>query len=222
MPRHLNIPQKAYMHGMQFLGNWFTREHIILLLTGKLDRIHSAEVVLPRLVKRGLLKQVKFHQRFAYAVRRVSRSYNDEIFIEHGLGCTEGLVRFWISDRSGELIRERKFKSMGICPEWALRYPSGKLLLYEFCTEDNSKRIGVIKSKITRYQKIMKDNYVIVFVMDLPRKDVIYLVEKIKPEGPFMFTDYETFKTVPYGDQLTASIYLWGGDVQPHPLREYA
>ena len=221
MARHSKITQKAYWNWMQFIGNWATREQVVLLLTGKLDRIHSAETILPRLAKRGLLRRAKFHKRWVYAVRRVTKSFSDEWQIEHGIGCTEGLVRFWISDRSGELIPERKFKGRYIRPEWAIKYPSGKLLLYEFCTRDNSKRIGVVKSKITRYQAIMREEFVIVFVMDISREEVIELVSRLRPDGNFMFTDYETFKSVPYGQQFTAQIYLWGGDVQPHPLRNH-
>lgn len=221
MTRHSKVPQYVYWIWMQFIGNWATVKQIVLLITGKLTRLHSTETILPRMVKRGLLRRTKFQKGWAYAARRVTKGNSSDWNVEHGIGCTEGLVRFWISDRSGELIPERKFKGQNIWPEWAIRYPSGKILLYEFCTKDNSRRKGVVKSKITRYQAILREEFVIVFVMDIPRQDVVELVAQLQPEGNFMFTDYETFKSVPLGQQLTASIYLWGEDSQPHPLRNY-
>jgi hypothetical protein len=219
MARHPAITQDEYLKWLQFIGNWATKEHCVLLINGNSKRIHSAEVVLPRLVSKGKLKRVKYHRQWVFSVPRVSKSFNDELQIEHGLGCTEGLVRFWVSDRSGELIPERKFKGFNIRPEWAIKYPKGTILLYEFCTRDNSKRLNVLKSKILRYQAIMKKDYTILFVMDLPRESVEEIVSKIIPVGPFMFTDYETFKSIPIGEQFTTPIYIWGEDNQVHPLR---
>lgn len=197
MARHSNITQRAYLSWLQFINNWASREQVVLLLTGKLDRIHSAETILPRLFRKGLLRRVRYQKRWVYAVRRVTKSQSTDWNITHGLGCTECLVRIWICDRSGELIPERRFKGRNIRPEWAIVYPTGKLLLCEFCTADNSNRLRVVKSKITRYQAIMREEYLILFVMDIPRSQVVDLVSKLRPEGNFLFTDYETFKRVP-------------------------
>ena len=120
---------------------------------------------------------------------------------------------------TGEIIPERYFRGFGIVPEWGIKY-SESLLLFEFCTRDNASRSGLVNQKVAMYQKNLPNieerfggQGTVLFVLDIPR-------EKIKPTGEFcFFTDYETFKTVPYSQQLTASIYIWGGDGKTYPLR---
>jgi hypothetical protein len=106
-------------------------------------------------------------------------------------------------------------------PEWGIRYPSGKLLLFEYCSQDNFERYNLVKGKMIRYRHTYPDGLVL-FVIDALREKVEQYVRKMTPCGDnFFFTDYQTFKNVPIGQQLTAPIYIWGEDGQPYPLKTY-
>ena len=101
-------------------------------------------------------------------------------------------------------------------PEWGILYNNGKLLLYEFCTEDNFSRKGVIKSKITRYNNnlgYLEEKFfgeaIVLFVVDAERKKVESFIKENKPGEQIFFTDYKTFLDVPMGGQLRAPIYIW-------------
>jgi hypothetical protein len=196
-----------------------TREHYTIWFTGETERWKKAEVMLPRLVKLGKLVAHDYSKKLVYTVPRRCRGILPNI--EHGLGCTEGLVRFWRSDMNCRVIPEQRFKGFKVVPEWGLLYPTGKLLLYEFSTRDNAMRSGLISRKVHLYEKYLADiekeftaQATVVFVLDIPR-------EKIRPEGDYFFTDYQSFKSVPIGWQLTVTIYLWGRDGQAYSLRKY-
>lgn len=119
----------------------------------------------------------------------------------------------------GEIIAERYFRGSRVIPEWGIRYPGGKLLLYEYCTRDNFDRYGLVKGKMTRYLKAFPES-IVVFVIESTRPKVEQFVRKNTENGDqFFFTDYPTFTGVPIGGQLTAPIYFWGGDGQPYPLK---
>lgn len=215
LPTHYYIQEKGLLKVAQCL-NWFTKEQITLWFFEDTNRSRRIEVLLPRLVnkkpKPKLIKK-EYGHRFVYVVPRLARSEDPQI--NHGLGVTEGLVRFYISDRSGEIIPPRKFEGLGARPEWGLKY-GDKILLYEFCTADNSERMNVLRNKVRAYRSLKST---VLFVMDIPRERVIEIIKKLKPEGPFMFTDYETFKCVPYTHQFTQPIYIWGEDLNVYPLR---
>ena len=108
---------------------------------------------------------------------------------------------------TAEIIPEKSFRGGGVIPEWGLRYSSGKLLLFEFCTRNNFERYGLVKSKMSRYKEIYPEALVL-FVLDVERETVETFVGNITGEN-FFFTDYETFKNVPLGEALDAPIYLW-------------
>ncbi|MFC1879103.1 hypothetical protein ACFLZW_04250 [Chloroflexota bacterium] len=158
--------------------------------------------------------------------RRVSGGKYYPLF-EHGLGCTEGLVRFYRSDMDCQVIPERKLRGFGIVPEAGILYPNNTLLLYEFCTHDNFNRPGLILSKITRYQSQLSrfeqkfgGEAVVVFVADDTRFKVDCFVNDHMPLGEqLFFTDYKTFLDTPIGEQLCAPIYIWGNDSWPYALR---
>ena len=212
MTVHYYISEKALLLVAQVL-NWFTKEHLIAWFFGDTKRSRRIEVLLPRLVRKGKLIARKFGKRNVYIVPRMARNRDPQI--KHGLGVTEGLVRFFISDRSGEIIPARKFHGLGVRPEWGMML-GDKIFLFEFCTKDNSSRLGVLKTKINAYSKM---NRIVIFIMEIPRESVVETIKKLKPEGSFMFTDYETFNTVPLGEQFTAPIYIWGDDLNVYPLR---
>ena len=194
--------------------------------------------MLPRLVKMGKLTEAWFvnnsRRRKIYSVPRINRKRvsGQEYYprFEHGLGCTEGLVRFYRADTDCMVIPERKLRGWYIFPEWAIKYfKTGTLLMYEFCTEDNWKRKSVIRSKIKRYKdtfhkfkkKFDAKRCIVVFVADANRWDVDGFVKSEMPTGSeFYFTDYTTFCNTPIGEQLSTPIYIWGNDRWSYPLRE--
>ena len=95
------------------LFHWAYKEHFVLWFTGKRERHKRTEVMLPRLERKGKLTSAYYGKKKVYAVPRKNKNrfYGDIYYplFEHGLGCTEGLVRFWLSDKSGYVIPERHF-----------------------------------------------------------------------------------------------------------------
>jgi len=183
--------------------------------------------MLPRLVKRGDLRAVRYGHRLVYSVPRRTKGRKLPS-IEHGLGCTEGLVRFHRARPDGLIIPERFFRGFGIVPEWGILFPEERLLLFEFSTADNFYRCGLLKNKIIGYRQHLekieskfKGQGLVLFVVDIPQAVLRRFVAKVVPtEEPFYFTDYERFKQVPIGDQLKAPIYMWGDDGKHYPLTE--
>lgn len=203
------------------LFHWATSEHYRLWFTGKTAPHKRTAVMLPRLVKNKELVAMSYEGRLVYAAKKYCKGVHFLDLIEHGLGCTEGLVRLWRSDRGSYITPEAEFKGMGSVPEWGLVYEKS-MLLYEFCTQDNFRRHKV-ESKITQYRQSLpvieerfKRKAMVVFVVDALRPEIKELSLKFW-EDPCYFTDYETFKSVPMGEQLVSRIYLWGGEA--HSLR---
>lgn len=216
------ISKFEYLEAGQ-LFHWGDSSHYVRWFVGDVGRHKRTEVMLPRLVRKGKLISRRFERRLVYTVPRRKNDRN----IAHGLGCTEGLVRFWRSDREGLIVPERHLRGSGIVPEFGIRYKTRQMLLYEFCTADNFYRPGNMKGKITRYRHslhMIEEKFdasaVVVFVCVAPRWDVDKFVYQHLPVGdPFFFTDYQTFNQCVLGMQLTTPIYLWGEDGQPYALR---
>lgn len=229
MNPYLTISQKRYLAAAQVFHCAY-QEHFTLWFTGEWKRSKRTEVILPRLVKKGLLVCVKHGKKKVYVCPRKARRPGFLAEVYHGLNCTEGLIRCWWSDMKAEIIEERFFYGCGSIPEWGLRYQSGKMLLFEYCTEDNFSMATVMKGKLYAYRqnleringKFNRDG-IIVFVCDVPRQRVLNFIERLKPMGlPVFFTDSTTFKAVTMGYQLTAPIYLWGEDGNSYPLTNHA
>jgi hypothetical protein len=128
------------------------------------------------------------------------------------------------------VVEERFFYRCGSVPEFGLRYPNGKMILVEFSTENDFTYNNRMKGKLATYgrhlweinEKFNADSMV-VFVLDVPREWVENFVLDIRPTGlPVFFTDYDTFKSVPIGQQLSTPIYIWGEDGKAYPLTENA
>ena len=223
------ISQKRYLSAAQVF-HWATKDHFTLWFTGSTTRSKRTEVILPRLVKKGSLVATQYGKKLVYACPRKARHPGYYAKIEHGLGCTEGLIRFWWSDMRAEIIEERLFYGCGSMPEWGLRYDSGKMILFEYCTADNFRRPTVMKGKLTAYRNHLEKinrrfnrESIIVFVCDVPRDKVLKFVLDNKPTGlPVFFTDTEMFMRVGIGSQLIAPIYIWGEDGLAYPLVNHA
>jgi hypothetical protein len=226
------ISKDRYLKAAQDF-HWATKEHFNLWFTGSRKRHRRTETMLPRLVDKGKLTTFRYGKRLVYAVPRLNkkRITGPEHYrkVEHGLGCTEGLVRIWRSRMEGEIYPERYFYGLQSIPEWAIHYPTNKLLLFEFCTKDNTLRKHVIKGKLTRYrknlpyieEKFAEASAIVLFVMAVSRNLVERFVSEVMPAGnPFFFTDYQTFLEIQIGEQLSVPIYIWGEDGISYPLSE--
>lgn len=221
--RHPIIRKKDYLQTGQHFA-WATYEHYVLWFTGRLRRHKRTEVILPRLVKEGRLVAVRHGKRLVYSVPRrcQGKKYPD---IEHGLGCTEGLVRFWLSQNDGIILPERAFRGLGVVPEWGILYPNGRLLLYEYGTPDNfyltKGKVTGYRSRIYAVEERFHAEAFVVFVLSAGRDALKRYMRTFMPTGwRYTFTDLETFISVPYGQQLTAPIYICGQDGIAHPLVE--
>jgi hypothetical protein len=223
--RTTTISRYDYLKTAQ-LFDWATKEHYVLWFMGEKKRHKRTEVMLPRLVNQEKLIAKRYGKKLVYIVPRKGRKPHPNI--EHGLGCTGGLVRIWRSRMDGVIIPEREFRGFGIVPEWGIGYHNGKMLLYEFCTAKNFFKSGNVQGKITRYnrylplieQKFGREG-IVLFVIDVNRRIVDEFVTSRMPLGSqFFFTDYKTFRYENIGEQLTAPIYIWGDDSWPYPLEE--
>lgn len=207
------IPAKQYSTFFQ-LVICADAAQVRMWFTGSVERHQRTERVLRRLVERGKLKETKLGVMKIYYAPKYDHVGN----IEHGLGVTEGLVRFWRSDMTSEIILSKHFRGMGSIPEWGMKFGDTHLL-YEFCTRSNyygrlRKKIGAYEDNILKIAGVFGESFVL-FVCDVDRK---YLRNfQPKPDWAF-FTDYETFRSVPIGSQLTAPIYFWC-DGKEYPLR---
>jgi hypothetical protein len=213
------IPKENYLKVAQ-LFDWAGSEHYRVWFTGSRARHRRTEVMLPRLVKKGKLRVEKYGLKNIYIAPKFKKRPNIEN-IEHGLGVTEGLVRFYRADPTGEIIPSRFFRGAWNVPEWGIKYGE-KILLYEFCTRSNF--YTRLKRKVKTYPYSMtkiEDKFgaaLVLFVCDVEREYVLNFLKRNQVDDPFLFTDYQTFKSVPIGEQLTAPIYFWW-DGQKYPLR---
>jgi hypothetical protein len=217
MGQHI-ITKKQYLKVIQYF-HWAKREHYQLWFYGNLMRHKRTEVMLPRLVSQGKLRFMRYGNRLIYAAPRTMKNFKPHFAkVEHGLACTECLVRIYRSNTDCQVISEKEFVRIGIKPEWGIYYPNGTSLMFEFCTRDNFERSGLIKNKILRYQNL--PDGLVLFVADVDRGDISNYVFKNMPGERFYFCDYATFLKVPIGEQLTAPIYIWGANGHSYPLKD--
>jgi hypothetical protein len=184
------------------------------------DRLKMVEYWLPRLVKRRKLKarKIKGHaNKLFYALpgtdgRNVSK-------MEHGLKCTEALIRFHLSE-PGEYISERDFRAMRFkpVPEFAVRYGPihPTILLFEYSTADNFRRKSMIDKKIRSYvrsldkfEKEFDASPLLVYVIDAADWQVEKLARKWARKS-FYFASEADFYSGSYEQQLDRPIYRWG------------
>jgi hypothetical protein len=221
------ISMKRYLELAQVF-HWATKEHYQLMLTGKTGRHSRTEKILPRLVEKNKLVALPYHNRLIYSAPRRCRGKNsfNARKIEHGLACTECLVRIWLSKKDGEIISEKHFSKFRIIPEFGIRYPTGTLLLVEFSTPDNFRRRGLMRSKVERYEKNMNvilhqfnsERGVVLFIMEASAEAVKRFRQRIVTlDVPIYAVDWESFQSIKYGKQLSEPIYFWE-DGNAYPL----
>jgi len=206
-----------------YLFQWAGKDDFERAITGRAGRTKVIEYNLPRLVKRRKLKTKKiksFGNRLFYSL--VGNRKTSDNAVVHGLYCTDALIRFHLS-KNGDYVSERDFRARRFkpTPEFGVRYEDGKgaLLLFEHSTADNFRRKQLIDKKIDSYSKGLdqfKKGYCaepfLVYVIDAPNWEVEELARKWDHNN-FYFTDATQFYSVPYGEQLSAQIYIWRGEV---------
>ena len=244
------IPVEYYLDAAAVFP-YATKEQFNLLLTGSTRRRERTERVLLRLTRSGRLKAIPFGKKLVYALpRKVKHMSMDDpgIYpkIVHGIACSHIIARFWRARTEGEIVAERFFYGLGTVPEAGIKYPDGKMLVFEFSTKSNFRYTGLMTGKIQAYRRNLEKieekfqaKTIVVFVLDVPRSTVERYVGSLKrdvgsvadseasapyqgdgfPLDPFYFVDYETFLKVPIGEQLKAPIYLWM-DGKEYPLKK--
>jgi len=199
------------------LFEWASADHYKLWITGSVKRHKKTEAALPRLVKRKKLVAVRWGHKLVYSAHRKRADF---YHLAHDLACTEALVRCYRADPRSRPVSGWHLRGLGFRAEWGIFFSNGVLLLFEFASKDNFRRKGLIKRKLAKYQSLERD-FIALFVMEAGRDKVAEFVQAVGPtDGRFYFCDWETFLQVPLGEQLRASIYLWGKDGKSYPLVE--
>jgi hypothetical protein len=216
---------QRYLKMAQALDGWIKMEDFARIAAGR-NRFHQADSVVGWLARSNRLHWQKYHRRKVYIVPRLAKGqfFSDGRNIAHSLGSTDVRVRIAISDREAQIISERYFRInrlLGIIPDGGFLFPNGWVLLYEFCTQDNSQRLNVLRWKVHQYQRILEDKrqYQVLFVLDIPSERVMETVRKLSHHSAIFYIDYATFQRVPFGQQLSAAIYLNGSSGQLYPLQ---
>ena len=219
MPRHPTITKARFLKVVQVF-HFFTRDQAVLFFKGHTGRDKRVETLLPEFVKKRKLISYWHDGRKVYSAPRKGR-----LNIEHGLACTECLIRLSFGDT--QIIPEKKFKTFQAVPEWAIIFPGGVTILFEFSTQDNFSRGAHMRRKIRKYEESITQIEktlglrvaVILFVCDVSRNELFQFIESLDCSEDFLFCDYETFKSVPLGENLTTPIYIWS-DGESYPLTD--
>jgi hypothetical protein len=252
MGRHSIITKDDVLRAVRMF-RWVTRSTLELYFAGSERRMKVLELLLPTLEQGGQLFSEWHRGEKVYSIARKERV--KPVSMDHEIACADILVRLWrCRMKESEIFTERVFRGFGIVPEGGIRYSAerGTMLIFEYCTRSNFTHGGVMKSKITRYQKYLpqmeakvKRSITVLFVLDIDRNRVEEFIRRMGqllnepvlsgfvgslkrevgsvadggasalyvgdrfPFYPFFFTDYQTFKSVPVGEALTAKIYFW-------------
>ena len=219
MAKRPSITKRNFLKKSQVF-HFFTRTQAVRFFKGHSGQDKRIQVLLPHSERKGKLKARWYQGRKVYVVPRKGR-----LNIDHGLACTECLVRIWRARPYGEVYPEKDFKTYPMVPEWAIRYPNERMLLFEFSTADNSNRYALMKKKVDKYIEnlhLIENDYqakcTVLFVMDISKVKVEKFVEGIIPADALFFINYRTFLTIHSNEVLTAPVYIWGGDGKTYPL----
>jgi len=169
------------------------------------------------------LRTFKYGKKLVYSSKQVKDEFEGLAKVYHGLACTECLVRFYRSRTEGMIVAEKYFYGLGCVPEWGIIYPDGKMLLFEFSTRNDFLVTGKVKGKLQAYRTNMERieekfnaKALLVYVIDIPKVTLERFLHKVCRAGSvaalspeIFFVDYETFLSIPIGEQLIAPIYYW-------------
>jgi hypothetical protein len=230
MRRHSIITEDIVFQIVRMF-RWVTRWVLFVFFGGAEKRIKALEKILPKLERERKLEVTWHRGEKVYSMPRKKRV--KPVSMDHEIACADILCRLWrCRMEEGEIFTERAFRGFGIVPEGGIRYSEERdtMLIFEYSTRSNFYHSGVMKSKLTRYKKTLsamekkvKRNITVLFIIDIERykiKEFVRRMHRILNEPvfsdhagssrhPFFFTDYQTFKSVPIGEALTAKIYFW-------------
>lgn len=202
--------------------HWFTRVHLMLWFTGqRRKRVKWIEYNLPRMVAKRLLRESR------HKGRKVYTAWSNPMHVEHGVVCSEALIRFVQANSNCTLISENacRTEKFGVVFEWAALYPNRTMLLFEYCTEDNAGRSGLVTRKVNLYRRHLdaieahfSAQALVLFVLD--GKDALAHATENQGASFAYFVDLETFMSMKMGKQLTAPIYIWGADGRRYPIKD--
>lgn len=219
--KELTLLQQKYLEVAQ-LFHWGRQVDFTAWFTGEWNpRNKNTESVMPRLVEANKLQTMLWGNKLIYTTSKRASSKH----VPHGLACTRVMILLKHSTE-GEFVSEKYFRAtrFPIVPEFALRTEK-KALLVEFSTSDNFKRSSVMRDKITRYRQSLPkfaDTFgvqpLVLFIVEAPRFAAIRLARS--GDENFYFVDAKSYLSLPMGNQLTAPIYIWGGDGQTYPLKK--
>lgn len=216
------IPARHKIMEMADILHWWSYKDACFWFTGSEEkRVKFLEENLPKLVESGDLKLVRRGNKHFYS------SWSQPAHLVHGLICSMAYLRIHAANPSGEAVGENTFRQQkfGVVPEWAIIYPNGTMLLFEYCTADNVGRNGLVVKKVNFYRKYLRDieehfgsSAVVLFVLDT--NDALRHALRSAGASFAYFVDLKTFAKVEAGNHLTAPIYFWGGDGKRYPLKK--
>lgn len=231
MRRHSIITEDDVLRAVRMF-RWVTRSTLELYFGGAEKRMKILETSLPALERGGRLFSEWHRGEKVYSIFR--KEMVKPVSMDHEMACADLLIRLWRCRmmEESEICTERAFRGFGIVPEGGIRYSAERntMLIFEYCTRSNFEHGGVMKSKITRHKKYLpameakfQRIITVLFVIDIERsrvKEFVLRMRSILDEpvfsalagsslNPFFFTDYQTFRSVPIGEALTAKIYFW-------------
>lgn len=196
-------------------------------LTGSRKRVKAVEYHLPRLVAQQKLLAVRHGRKLVY---RLACAHPDGAYhLKHDLMCTKIILRFGaLADV--EIVSEMFFQEekdrFGCIPDWAVRFPS-IVLLCEFSTADNFRRIRLMQQKLQAYRRYVprfadyfESDVLVLFVFDVPPNKVQQFVHSFAvPDDTFAyFTDLASLMAISQVELLTAPLFIWGGDGRSYSL----
>lgn len=216
MPRIKKITKEEYERAAQMLS-WFTLPQLVLLITGKTDRHYRTE----RVIKKLNLKVEQYGHLKAYLVPRLSKKpdYNEPGHIAHGIAVSQIIISLLLSDPKAQVIPKKVWYGKGIYPDASILFSNGWFLPVEFATKEHSRLIRVYKSKVSRYLSILEEKWQVLFVMDITKERLEYLVSQYTNHEAFYYTTYAGFTQIPYGQHLTTPCYLNGATLKWEALR---
>ena len=223
--KQLTLTQKKFQEAAEIMP-WAEALDYTEYLTGERKRWKCAEYHLPHLVERGVLKRVRYGRKYVYAISPSKTRHKGSI--QHDLICTKALLGFKASNIEADFVSENYFRRCGFqaVPEWAVTLSGSESIVhFEYSTADNFRRRRLMNHKIAQYKNAhdrLEEHFgkrpLILFVFDAPEYAIRNFLKNKDELDAFYFTDYESFFSVPKGQQLLAPIYIWGGDREKYPL----
>ncbi len=217
------INRKRVLDGVGLLPGC-SRRFIKRLLTNEPGRLKYLEWYLPRLEREKKVYASWYEGEKIYALTK--NRVKNMASVLHDQVCGEALIRFRWSSRELRYFSESELRGLnfGAVPEFSMLTPDGTQLCFEYSTENNFKRKGLMERKVEQYElnldkfdDFMGDTSVL-FVLDAFRHQVKAFAKRHGGKK-FFYCDLDSFLDVEKCHQWSAPIYIWGHDGSVGPLR---